>query len=81
MSFRDLNHTLSCLFTLVLLAMNKEHSSYYDDAGEATSTLDVTTLSTLRDYGLVQYGGPARGARRAQVPPARARALARGSAR
>ena len=55
MSFRDLNHTLSCLFTLVLLAMNKEHSSYYDDAGEATSTLDVTTLSTLRDYGLVQY--------------------------
>ena len=55
MSSRDLNHTLSCLFTLVLLAMNKERASYLDDAGEATGSLDVATLSTLRDYGLVQY--------------------------
>ena len=55
MSSRDLNHTLSCLFTLVLLAMNKERASYLDDASEATGSLDVATLSTLRDYGLVQY--------------------------
>ena len=50
---RSLNQTLSCLFTLVLAYLNRSPAAERHGSYQGTRSFCVSTLSTLRDYGLM----------------------------
>ena len=52
---RDLNEMLNCLFTLVLIYLNQDPDAARHGSCQGTKSLGALALSTLRDYGLVQY--------------------------
>ena len=52
---RDLNEMLNCLFTLVLIYLNRDPEAARHGSCQGTKSLGALALSTLRDYGLVQY--------------------------
>ena len=52
---RSLNQTLSCLFTLVLAYLNRSPAAERHGSYQGTRSFCVSTLSTLRDYGLVEF--------------------------
>ena len=52
---RDLNEMLNCLFTLVLIYLNRDLEAARHGSCQGTKSLGALALSTLRDYGLVQY--------------------------
>lgn len=52
---RSLNQTLSCLFTLVLAYLNRSPAAERHGSYQGTRSFSVSTLSTLRDYGLVEF--------------------------
>ena len=52
---RDLNEMLNCLFTLVLIYLNRDPEAARHGSCQGTKSLGALALSTLRNYGLVQY--------------------------